>query len=668
MKKLFILLAILYMSVSCCYESRLNSLNSRIEALEQAGYQAQLDALEASIASLESVEAEIEKAIITIQTVDKDEQEQVEYLKDADGRLESQIVSLQELLEQESSDTEDWVEKTFSTLEQYDVVVEDLTELNEFVLNEVNDINTTITSNYSALSKEITDAKTSIEAWVETTLETYCTESEVDTKISVLQTELESLQADLNVLGKRVAKLEEEVGKLTKEFSITFSEDEMEILLVESKSIDYVITGATDSTTVNVFAQNGWSAKVTPTTAGSGSITITAPDYQAEEKIVVLVYDGAYRSIVCSIQVISVTASNLSSDLVKGTANSYIVSNAGYYKFKTVKGNSNESVGMVASVEVLWETFGNDVTPNVGDLISEVSYKNDYITFRTNKTYKEGNALIAAKDDNGTILWSWHIWFTDKPKDQVYNNNAGTMMDRNLGATSATPGDVGALGLLYQWGRKDPFLGSSTIFSGPPAASTITWPESVTSDVSNGTIEYAQENPITFIKTNSKNSDWYYTGTKERDTTRWQSEKTIYDPCPVGYRVPDGDSTGIWATAFSASGDDWDIANGGTMIIHSWDERNYGYHFGTTEDGSNYLTMEECWYPASGYLSMYGNLNYRGDVSTKGYYWSCSSFSKYGSYSGCRTLYLNFNYTGRVFPVSGGTPADGYSVRCQKEE
>ena len=39
------------------------------------------------------------------------------------------------------------------------------------------------------------------------------------------------------------------------------------------------------------------------------------------------------------------------------------------------------------------------------------------------------------------------------------------MMDRNLGATSATPGNVGSLGLLYQWGRKDPFLGSSSDFS-----------------------------------------------------------------------------------------------------------------------------------------------------------------------------------------------------------
>ena len=143
---------------------------------------------------------------------------------------------------------------------------------------------------------------------------------------------------------------------------------------------------------------------------------------------------------------------DLESDVVdlseNGTANSYIVSAAGPYKFSTVKGNSSESVGAVASAEVLWESFGTDVTPNVGDLVKNVSYKDGEITFQTADTYKEGNAVIAAKDASGTILWSWHIWLTDEPQGQVYYNNAGTMMDRNLGATSATPGDVGALGLL----------------------------------------------------------------------------------------------------------------------------------------------------------------------------------------------------------------------------
>ena len=229
------------------------------------------------------------------------------------------------------------------------------------------------------------------------------------------------------------------------------------------------------------------------------------------------------------------------------SANSYIISEPGFYTLETVKGNSSESVGRVVSVAVLWESFGTSTTPRVGDLIKKVAYNNGYLYFQTADTFREGNAVIAAKDANGRILWSWHIWLTDQPQGQEYFNNAGTMMDRNLGATSATPGDVGALGLLYQWGRKDPFLGSSSISSSTLAKSTIAWPSPVSSNSSNGTIEYATAHPTTFITHNSSNCDWYYTGSESTDNTRWTTSdkaKSIYDPCPAGWRVPDGGNNG----------------------------------------------------------------------------------------------------------------------------
>ena len=203
------------------------------------------------------------------------------------------------------------------------------------------------------------------------------------------------------------------------------------------------------------------------------------------------------------------------------SANCYIISEAGLYKFKTVKGNSDISVGNVAYASILWETFGTSTAPEYLDLVSGFCYKDGYIAFQTADAFKEGNAVIAAKDADGNILWSWHIWLTDKPQSHVYNNNAGTMMDRNLGATSATPGDVGALGLLYQWGRKDPFLGSSSISSSTIAKSTITWPSAVSSDSWNGTIDYATANPTTFITYNGNNFDWYYTLDYSTDNTRW---------------------------------------------------------------------------------------------------------------------------------------------------
>ena len=331
-----------------------------------------------------------------------------------------------------------------------------------------------------------------------------------------------------------------------------------------------------------------------------------------------------------------------------GTANSYIVSEAGSYKFTPTKGNSSESVGAIATAEVLWETFGTDVTPNVGDLVKNVKYENGVISFETPSAYKEGNAVIAAKDASGTILWSWHIWLTDQPEGQVYYNNAGTMMDRNLGATSTTPGDVGALGLLYQWGRKDPFLGSSNISDDVDAKSTGSWPSAVSSDSNNGTIAYATANPTTFIKFNDYNYDWYYTGSSSTDNTRrWttsESSKSIYDPCPAGWRVPDGGSNGVWSKACGSS--------------------SYfsGYPYDGTNEGMNFAgkfgSASTIWYPASGF-------RYSGDdslcyVGYYGYYWSASP-------DGNRAYYLYFCYYGYVYPSNSIDRALGQSVRCLQE-
>ena len=324
-----------------------------------------------------------------------------------------------------------------------------------------------------------------------------------------------------------------------------------------------------------------------------------------------------------------------------GTANSYIVSSSGSYKFSTVKGNSSESVGAVASAEVLWETFGTDVTPNVGDLVKNAVYSDGYITFQTADTFKEGNAVIAAKDASGNILWSWHIWFTDEPQGQEYYNNAGIMMDRNLGATSATPGDVGALGLLYQWGRKDPFLGSSSLTSSSnnwqTAKSTITWPSSVDSKSSTGTIEYAIAHPTTFIYYNPNNKDWYYSSGESTNNSRWKTEKTIYDPCPAGWRIPDGGKEGIWSKALENPYREW----------NSEIYENKGVDFsGLFGDASN------IWYPGT---TDYGSLSIG-----VGCYWSCTTL-------GISAYYLHFK-PGEYHPAEyDRCRGSRFSVRCCRE-
>ena len=310
-------------------------------------------------------------------------------------------------------------------------------------------------------------------------------------------------------------------------------------------------------------------------------------------------------------------------------------------------------MGAVNYAKVLWESFGTATVPTVGDLVNNVSYSDGYISFTA--TEAEGNAVIAAKSDNGTpddtsddvILWSWHIWLTDQPQVQEYFNNAGTMMDRNLGATSATPGDVGALGLLYQWGRKDPFLGSSSRSYSTIAKSTITWPSAVESNSSNGTIAYATANPTTFIKNDRSNYDWYYTGSSSTtDNTRWTTStatKSIYDPCPAGWRVPDGSSNGVWSTALGSS------SPSGT-----YNRTNKGMNF-----SGKFGSDQTIWYPASGYRSDGDGLEH---VGSYGYYWSASTvgISAY-------TLDLGNSGNDDVYPSGGNRRAHGNSVRCLQE-
>ena len=337
---------------------------------------------------------------------------------------------------------------------------------------------------------------------------------------------------------------------------------------------------------------------------------------------------------------VAVTLSDVMDLSSEGAANCYIVSSSGVYTFPTVIGNSAMSVGRVASAVVLWESFGTNRTPLVGDLISTVTYSDGMITFRTNKTFREGNAVIAAKNAKGKILWSWHIWFTDQPHEQVYYNNAGIMMDRNLGATSATPGDAGALGLLYQWGRKDPFLGSSRISRSTIAKSTITWPSTVSTNSSRGTVSYVTANPTTFVTAPSWPYDWHYSS---RDNTLWTTSdksKSIYDPCPSGWRVPDGGSSGVWK---KAGFDDT-----------TYDRKNEGMSFSIS-------SPSKTWYPASGFRSEFGG-GLRG-VGNYGDYWYASPGSSSDS-----AHYLAFNSDGDVNPsYYFYSRANGYSVRCIRE-
>ena len=296
-----------------------------------------------------------------------------------------------------------------------------------------------------------------------------------------------------------------------------------------------------------------------------------------------------------------------------GTSNAYVVSKAGtLYKFKaTVKGNGNNPLptgtAELAPVKarILWaqqqirakdgswpQNDGSDPTLSSTILYNSVTLKEGYIYFRTNENMENANVFIAATDEAGTVLWTWHLWCVNgyDPDATAQTVTAkginSTMLDRNLGAFG-NPGlvadptyqdYVSARGLYYQWGRKDPFPGfrsmagfnSYVTWSDAEGATStsITWYDGTwnqnyirrNTDLGFATLDetlaYIAANPMVFISVGLDNSPNNWTqgasepaaGTEAEWGMLWgnqqnlaRSPKSMYDPCPAGYRVPSTD-------------------------------------------------------------------------------------------------------------------------------
>lgn len=307
------------------------------------------------------------------------------------------------------------------------------------------------------------------------------------------------------------------------------------------------------------------------------------------------------------------------------TANCYLVPEYGVFVFDaTVKGNSNESVGIPVEVEVLWETKNTTAAVSVGDIVSDVSLEDGKIFFTT--TGIPGNALIAVKDASGTIIWSWHIWVSDyDPYETACTYMSGAvMMDRNLGALN-NGYDPESYGFLYQWGRKDPLLGSadgSTTFA--KTAPAVVKEKLVPSSP----LEYSIANPIHVV-------DNLY-----NDNSSWSRTKTMYDPCPPGWRVPDGGTDGVWnGMIYGSPGIEGGQSKGYWVI-------NPPYSTPATT------------YPAPGYTDGRSSLNLYFPGSAL-YCWSCDYISSSSAYG----MHL-FDRIERE--LSAAKDAE-FSVRCMRE-
>ena len=352
-----------------------------------------------------------------------------------------------------------------------------------------------------------------------------------------------------------------------------------------------------------------------------------------------------------------------------------------------------ENSGCVpAKAELLWQ--------DAPGLISNVQYNNsqmqlfvnpeNYISFQVNAlTIRQGNAVIAIKDAGDNVLWSWHIWVTDENIGQTievtnHQSQKYKFMPVNLGwcdgrtetyaerscKVKFTAGDASKEVIIkqvsasittggnhpyYQWGRKDPFLPSNGL-----ANTNKIWYDKdgnahtespQTENLSTGIAciknyilkpdvmhsQYSGDNTYANLWSADNN---VYTANDENVI------KTIYDPSPVGFKLPPSNAF----TGFTTTGN---YTNNTSQINGEWDSSLKGWNFYT--DSSKNKTI---FFPASGYRPYSnGGAHY---VGSYGYCWTAvPSFRSNGRSLGFYSSYVN--------PLGYSNRACGFGVRSSQE-
>lgn len=304
------------------------------------------------------------------------------------------------------------------------------------------------------------------------------------------------------------------------------------------------------------------------------------------------------------------------------------------------------------TAEVLWQDGIGVMTERSVKVMNAEKRDKAYIVVETGN--KAGNAVVAMKV-NGEIYWSWHIWCTDynpNLKEGQQELNGFVWMDRNLGATYNKYNEEGGIkskGFLYQWGRKDlfpPTKGWEKTESDEDlynlAGEIITFSK-VPVEVFNN-IPNLVHNSMSFY---TSEESWYTNakGTYRRnDLSLWNSKvgkKTIFDPCPDGWRVPvgkDGEYESPWEQA----------KKNVTPLV-----RYKGF------------SLKGIYYPAAGYRELLTGNMPNNSFLDNALYWAGNIPSLYRQPSIMR--YTLIDSTGYSFSISVAWDAYGGSVRCVKE-
>lgn len=328
---------------------------------------------------------------------------------------------------------------------------------------------------------------------------------------------------------------------------------------------------------------------------------------------------------------------------------------AGVYRFwedEILENGQAIPDGPPVTAELLWKDRTGDVVKNIS-VINANRRDSAYIYAEAGSV--PGNAVVAMKVGN-TIYWSFHLWVTEYNPYEVAGQKLylgasnNIFMDRNLGAlNNKYDGDGEARGLYYQFGRKDPYPRAREWDGG----NNYLWFNA--SDVPLGMINgenlshsYLTLRPRNGFKSYLENPLKFYTNVSAdfqpwplytENNYLWDTEKgnkTAFDPCPEGWRIPKQDAVGN-------SNSPWkDISANFTPSLSGYENGRYHVNAG--------------YYPYAGYISA-GNLSIN-NAGTGGYFWA----SWNGDGSGDTGTGLRISNTVVTYPDI--YMDEGLSVRC----
>jgi hypothetical protein len=390
----------------------------------------------------------------------------------------------------------------------------------------------------------------------------------------------------------------------------------------------------------------------------------------------------------------------ISEQYLNAYSNCYLITEKGKYVIPADKTMSGTPLSG-SKVDWLWASKEGGGTFQISDLmnLTAMSYDGSRIFFQVGgdnpfSQMQKGNVVLALKDADDNIVWTWHIWITDEPRDLCYGGKV--FLDRNIGALSAdtlSPA-IDTYGFLYQWGRKDPFFGGEgwvydestsvlsvarthTIVNSADDDHVIEWSHA---DMSDASIEESIKYPMRFFHNRNSSSeeepaDWLSPNNPEL----WSDErKTDYDPCPYGYKVPAQDAFSMLHRVY---GDYLNyLDQKPEPLIWFYNENNsnrYWIYYNHAPEECLYRDFETAW-PLAGMRQgrnvpekklIGARLIYSGTDRSMGhgYYWTSTPWRVNGR------IIPGFSYSLHMRDVflydedMAGANADAYSVRCVKE-